>query len=181
MKSFAEEMSFYAAYHQERRNVAIHLIGVPLISYSVLIPMSWLKFSQFGLNLSLGGMELTLAMVFTAAILLYYFFLDVVFALAATVLYVGMLALATYTASFGYTVGLSVFAVAFFGGWIAQFYGHYAFEKVRPALFDNLFQALFSAPIFVVADVFFQLGFRREIEEDVRRRLSAAGKLRAVA
>ena len=176
MKSFAKEMSFYAAYHQEQRNIAIHLIGVPLISYSVLIPMSWVPVQALA---NVSGLPITLAVLFTAATLAYYFFLDVVFALAATALYIGMLVLAAYTASFGYTVGLTVFCIAFFGGWIAQFYGHYAFEKVRPALFDNLFQALFSAPIFVVADVFFKLGFRHNVEDEVKQHLSAAGKLRA--
>ena len=173
MKSFSEEMSFYAAYHQEKRNIAIHVVGVPLISYSVLIPMSWVPL------FSMGGFTVTLALVFTAAILLYYYFLDFIFALGATVLYTGMLVLAAYTAGFGYGVGMTVFCCAFFGGWIAQFYGHYAFEKVRPALFDNLFQALFSAPIFVVADVYFKLGFRHDVEADVKRHLIAAGKLRA--
>lgn len=173
MQSFAQEMSFYAAYHQEKRNVAIHVVGVPLISYSVLIPMSWVPL------FAVSGFTVTLAMVFTAAILAYYYYLDIGFALGATVLYVGMLALAGYTAGFGYGVGMTVFCIAFFGGWIAQFYGHYAFEKVRPALFDNLFQALFSAPIFVVADVYFKLGFRHNVEKEVKEHLNAAGKLRA--
>lgn len=174
MQSFAKEMSFYAAYHQEHRNVAIHVVGVPLISYSVLIPMSWLHLYTFA-----GGFALTLAMLFTAAILAYYFVLDAGFAAGATLLYAAMLALAHYTATLGYGVGMVVFAIAFVGGWAAQFYGHYAFEKKRPALFDNLFQALFSAPIFVVADVYFKLGLRKDVEEEVKSHLAADGNLRA--
>lgn len=37
--------------------------------------------------------------------------------------------------------------------WVAQFVGHGVFEKRAPALLDNLFQAIFMAPLFVVIEV----------------------------
>ena len=48
----------------------------------------------------------------------------------------------------------------------------------RPALFDNLFQALGSAPIFVVADGFFELVFRKDLEAQVKAILKEQGKLK---
>lgn len=37
--------------------------------------------------------------------------------------------------------------------WVAQFVGHGVFEGRAPALLDNLFQAFFMAPVFVLLEV----------------------------
>lgn len=37
--------------------------------------------------------------------------------------------------------------------WVAQFVGHGVFEGRAPALLDNLVQALFMAPVFVLLEV----------------------------
>lgn len=176
MKSFAEEMSFYSAYHQEKRNIFIHLVGVPLISFSLLIILAWIKIPMA----EIGGYHLTVATVFTVGVLIYYFMLDAIFATAATVLFGSLLAGAHYVAaSLGpwSATGWAIFAGAQIFGWGTQFYGHFIFEKSRPALFDNLFQAVFSAPLFVVADIFFELGFRKDVEQQVKDQLRAQGKL----
>ena len=60
------------------------------------------------------------------------------------------------------------FAVLFVGGWILQFVGH-VYEGRRPALTDNLFQ-IFVAPIFLVAEAFFALGYKPRLREAVQRR-----------
>eukprot|EP00611_Tribonema_gayanum_P021113 TRINITY_DN399_c0_g1_i2.p2 TRINITY_DN399_c0_g1~~TRINITY_DN399_c0_g1_i2.p2 ORF type:complete len:162 (+),score=23.10 TRINITY_DN399_c0_g1_i2:121-606(+) len=41
-------------------------------------------------------------------------------------------------------------AIAHVVCWLAQFYGHAAHEKRKPALMDNLFQAFLAAPLFVL-------------------------------
>lgn len=48
--------------------------------------------------------------------------------------------------------------------WIAQFVGHGKFEGRAPALFDNLVQALFLAPLFVWLEFLFMLGYRPELK-----------------
>lgn len=169
---FAKEMSFYSAYHQEHRNIMIHVVGVPLISFSLLVVLSWVNLFQ------VGGFHVTLAMAFVAAILVYYFTLDLMFATVATVVFGGLLFAAHQVSFLGSTVGWSIFAGAQIFGWGTQFYGHFAFEKSRPALFDNLFQAVVSAPLFVVADVFFELGFRKDLEAQVKQILKEQGKLK---
>jgi uncharacterized membrane protein YGL010W len=60
-----------------------------------------------------------------------------------------------------YALGIHVFC------WIAQFIGHGKFEGRAPALFDNLVQALFLAPLFVWLEVLFMFGYR----PDLQRRL----------
>lgn len=58
-----------------------------------------------------------------------------------------------------YALGAHIFA------WIAQFIGHGVFEGRAPALTDNLFQAIFLAPLFVWLECLFALGYRPELKK----------------
>jgi len=161
MKTIAEQMSVYAAYHQDARNKATHFIGVPAIMLSLFIPLAWIRFDA-------GGLTITAAMVFAAVVLMYYFFLDVALALAMLVV-TGLLVLVAQTiADLGTAQGWIWFAVLFVGGWILQLVGH-GFEGRKPALADNLFQ-IFVAPIFLAAEVFFALGYKPDLHQRVQRR-----------
>ncbi len=168
---FAKEMAFYSAYHQERRNVWIHVLGVPTITFSLLVVMSWVPLFQ------IEDVSVTLAMVFTILILLYYLALDLVLGLVTSLVFGALLYAAHFVSgSVDTATGWIVFATGQILGWGAQFYGHFVFEKSRPALLDNLFQALVSAPLFVVADVCFALGFRKDLEEGVKKILKERGQ-----
>jgi uncharacterized membrane protein YGL010W len=57
------------------------------------------------------------------------------------------------------------FALLFVGGWRLQLIGHY-FEGRKPALVDNVFQ-IFVAPIFLAAEVFFALGYKKNLRKNV--------------
>ena len=161
MKTLEEQMSFYAAYHQDARNKATHFIGVPMIIVSLFIPLSWLRFDA-------GPLQLSGAILFAAVVMLYYVFLDAVLALATTAFTALFLLGAAWIASQGAAAGWTAFAVLFVGGWIAQLAGH-AFEGRKPALADNLFQ-IFIAPIFLCAELFFALGYRPKLHAAVQER-----------
>ena len=161
MKNIEEQMSFYAAYHQNARNKATHFVGVPAIMVSLLIPLAWLR-------LELGGVSLSAAMLLAAAVLVYYFLLDAPLALAMTVVIGAMLWLGELIALQGAATGWTWFAILFVGGWIVQLVGH-VFEGRRPALADNFFQ-VFVAPIFLAAEVFFALGYKPQLHARVQRR-----------
>lgn len=60
-------------------------------------------------------------------------------------------------------------AAGFVGSWIAQFLGHGVFEGRAPALLDNIFQALFLAPLFVWLEILFALGYRPELKSRVEK------------
>jgi len=160
MKTLDQQMAIYAAYHRNRWNKLTHFIGVPAIIFSILIPMSWV---------SIGG-DLTLAHVFVGAVLAYYFLLDVPLAVATTVATGALLYAAKLAAGTGVVSGWIWFGIFFVGGWIFQLVGH-VFEGRKPALADNLFQ-IFVAPIFLVAEVFFALGLKRDILEKVEASLA---------
>lgn len=51
--------------------------------------------------------------------------------------------------------------------WILQFIGHGKFEGRKPALVDNLVQALFLAPLFVWYEILFKLGFYKNLKKEV--------------
>jgi uncharacterized membrane protein YGL010W len=161
MKTIEDQMSFYAAYHQDARNKATHFIGVPAIMLSLFIPLAWLRFDA-------GDVTITAAMLFAAAVLLYYFFLDVPLALAMLVITTAMVWAGHQIAGLGPMQGWIWFAILFIGGWILQLVGH-GFEGRKPALADNLFQ-IFVAPIFLAAEVFFALGYKPRLHAAMRER-----------
>src|SRR5688500_18148795 len=161
MKTIEDQMSFYAAYHQDARNKATHFIGVPAIMLSLFIPLAWIGFDA-------GGLTITAAMVFAAVVLMYYFFLDVPLALAMLVITAALVWIGEQIAALGITQGWIWFGVLFVGGWILQLVGH-GFEGRKPALADNLFQ-IFVAPIFLVAEVFFALGYKPHLHQRVQQR-----------
>jgi uncharacterized membrane protein YGL010W len=169
VKTLEDQMSFYAAYHQDARNKATHFVGVPMIIVSLFIPLAWLRFS-------VGGIEVTGAMLFAAVVLTYYFFLDVPLAIATSIATALFVLGADWIARQGALAGWSAFAALFVGGWIIQLVGH-AFEGRKPALADNLFQ-IFIAPIFLCAEIFFALGYKPKLHAAVQER---ALRMREVA
>ena len=161
MKTLEEQMAFYAAYHQDVRNKATHFVGVPAIMLSLFIPLAWLR-------LDVGGVAISAAMLFAAAVVVYYFLLDVPLALAMLVVSAVLVWMGDLIASQGAAPGWVWFGVLFVGGWILQLVGH-VFEGRKPALTDNLFQ-IFVAPIFLCAELFFALGYKPKLHADVQER-----------
>jgi uncharacterized membrane protein YGL010W len=51
--------------------------------------------------------------------------------------------------------------------WILQFVGHGKFEGRKPALLDNLVQALFLAPLFVWYEILFKMGLYKNLRREV--------------
>jgi uncharacterized membrane protein YGL010W len=169
MKTLEDQMSFYAAYHQDARNKATHFVGVPVIVFSLFIPLGWLR-------VDLGGFPLSAALAATVVLLAYYLALDLALGLAMCAVFGGMLWAAEPLVQAPLATGLAWFLVLFAGGWVLQLWGH-VFEGRKPALVDNLFQ-IFVAPIFLAAEVFFALGYKPGLHAAVRKR---ALELRAQA
>jgi uncharacterized membrane protein YGL010W len=154
MNALERQMSFYIRYHRDPRNKLTHFVGVPLIIFSLFIPMSWL-------GIDAAGVHITLAHAFLAAVLVYYFTLDAGLALALAVVSGALLYAAQWIAGLGYAQGWTAFAAAFALGWALQLLGHW-FEGKRPALVDNFWQ-IFVAPVFLMVELFATLGFKRDL------------------
>lgn len=165
MKPLAVQMAIYSAYHSDPWNRASHYIGVPLIVFALLVALSWLR-----VPMTAAGP--TAAYVFVAAVLVYYALLDALLAAAVLAFIVPLLyAAGRIAADLPFGRSAAVAAAAFVGGWVFQLIGH-AIEGRRPALMDNFFQ-VFIAPIFLIAELFFALGLRRELQASVRRQSQA--------
>jgi 2-hydroxy fatty acid dioxygenase len=57
--------------------------------------------------------------------------------------------------------------------WIAQFYGHFAHEGRSPALLDNLLQAFLFAPLFVLLELFFAVGYKQNLLKETEKNLKS--------
>jgi uncharacterized membrane protein YGL010W len=154
MTTLERQMAFYVRYHRDPRNKATHFIGVPLITFSLLVPMSWVA-------AEVSGVQVTLAHLFLVAVFAYYLYLDAALALALVPVVAVLLYAAQRTADMGYAVGWAVLGATFVGGWILQLVGHW-FEGKRPALVDNIWQ-IFVAPLFLMVEALALLGWKRDL------------------
>lgn len=149
---FQRQLGMYASYHRDGRNRATHFVGIPLIVFSLFIPLAWLRFDLAGHTISVG-------LIVGLSALALWIALDWAIGLAMIPVLAPMWYFGERIADAGMATGWVVFALAFIGGWIFQLVGH-VFEGKRPALVDNLFQALIG-PMFLMAEIFVWLGLRR--------------------
>ena len=158
MKTLAQQMAVYNAYHRNAKNKATHFVGVPLIIFALMIPLSWPA-------LRIGDATITAAMAFVAFVSLYYLVLDLPLGVLTVAAVLPLLWAGHQVAAMDAAAGWTIFALAFVGGWILQLVGH-VFEGRKPALVDNFFQ-IFVAPVFLVSEVVFALGARSALKHEV--------------
>ena len=158
MKTLVEHLSQYAEYHRDRRNIATHFVGIPLIVLAVAELLS-------RPGLEVAGLWLSPAALVAAAAAIFYLRLDLRYGLLMSVLLLLSLwfgaALAVQSTTLWLSVGVALFVV----GWIIQFVGHY-YEGRKPAFVDDV-MGLVIGPLFVVAELAFLLGLRKEVEHAV--------------
>jgi uncharacterized membrane protein YGL010W len=157
MTSLKDQLASYGAYHTDPRNKLTHFIGVPLVTFSLFLVLSWFRFAPA------PDWPLTGATLFFFVVFLYYLRLDLSVALLQAPVNLLLLWLADRAAALPFGQSLMVFAAAFVLGWIIQLVGH-AIEGKRPALADNILQ-IFNAPLFLIAEVLFLFGFRKDLRQ----------------
>ncbi|KAI1265284.1 DUF962 domain-containing protein [Xylariaceae sp. FL1019] len=169
-----KQLTFYGAYHHNSVNVLIHMICVPLILFTgfalaantgILIPLPGvLAVSNLPLNLG------TLAALTWGAL---YVLLEPVAGTILAIICLAAAALANASLAHDPTWTNNVALVTHLICWMLQFLGHGAFEHRAPALFDNLVQAVFLAPLFVWLEILFKFGYRRELRSRVDKAVQA--------
>ncbi|MBC7620045.1 MAG: DUF962 domain-containing protein [Candidatus Saccharibacteria bacterium] len=172
MKTLTDQLTQYAYYHQDPRNINTHFVGVPMIVMAVVILMSRAE-------ISLGGLSINLAIIAATLTTVFYLRLDlrfgVVLGLVFTLMVAGGQWLAAQSTALWLGAGVGLFAV----GWIIQFVGHY-FEGKKPAFVDDLV-GLLIGPLFVTAELGFLLRMRLALKTEIYDRLQRTGRLSGAA
>lgn len=163
MKTLVDQLSQYADYHRDGRNILTHFVGVPMILLAVVIVLSrpaWV--------LGEMGFVLSPAVIAALAASVYYMLLDMRYGIALAAVLGVMLAVGVWLAQQTLAVwlgwGLGLFVV----GWIIQFVGHY-WEGRKPAFMDDIV-GLLIGPLFVLAEMGFVLGLRKEVQQAIEER-----------
>jgi uncharacterized membrane protein YGL010W len=160
MKSLVDHLSQYAAYHRDPRNIASHFIGIPLIVVAVAVLLSRPQWA--------GGW-LSPAVLVSLASAWFYVRLEVRLGVLMTAL-LGLCVWAGHVLAQQSTLvwlasGIGMFVI----GWAIQFVGHH-YEGRKPAFVDDV-TGLIVGPLFVVVELAFLLGMRRDLKEQIEARV----------
>ncbi|MBV8037869.1 DUF962 domain-containing protein [Roseateles sp.] len=156
-------MAQYAAYHRDRRNIATHFVGIPLIVFAISVLLARVAFT-------LGDAPMNAAIVLWAVSSLWYLTRGNLALGAATAIVNGVLTALAMTAAQGSMTSWLVIGVGSFAvGWIIQFVGHY-YEGRKPAFVDDLV-GLLVGPMFVVGEAMFMLGWGRPLLAEIEKRV----------
>ena len=161
MRNLEQQITQYAAYHRDRRNIATHFVGVPMIVFSVVLAL--VPWTIFGVNVAL-------IVIVIAAI--YYLILDLPLgtAMLGFLFFFCYLVAIYFNARLDNTGLVVATAVALFViGWMIQFIGH-KYEGVKPAFTDDVI-GLVIGPLFVMTELFFALGLKRGLKQYVEARV----------
>lgn len=169
MKTVTEQLSTYAAYHRDRRNIVSHFFGIPLIVVAVA--------TLLGRSELLPG--LTPATLVAALCIAYYFMLERTLALAMAVFMGVALWLGHWLASGSQALWLTSGVGLFVTGWVIQFVGHF-WEGRKPAFVDDLMQ-LAIGPLFIVAEWLFALGLLPALAAEIEKRAGPVRDARRTA
>jgi uncharacterized membrane protein YGL010W len=165
MRTLTDQLAQYAAYHRDRRNIATHFIGIPMIvlAFAVLLSRPAWTFAALPFSVSPAWVLFGLSVI-------YYFALDVALGLMMTVFSVACVACGTWlaaqsTASW-LTAGIGLFVI----GWVFQFVGHVAYEHRKPAFVDDVI-GLMIGPLFVLVEALFAFGWRPALRDAIEAKV----------
>jgi uncharacterized membrane protein YGL010W len=157
VKSLVDRLASYAEYHRDKRNIATHFVGIPMILVGTQATLA--KIGIGPINAAVGATGLATR---------YYRELDPAYGTAMGMVLGATCGLGTAIAAMPLPLWAGTVGGLLVGGWALQFLGHY-FEGKRPAFLDDL-RGLLDGPLFLVAEVAFALGLSPELRAEVERR-----------
>ena len=162
MRPAIDLLAQHALYHRDRRNIASHFVGVPMVAFAVGVLLARPA-------MGVGQLALTPAWVAFALAAAWYLTRGSLVLGLATCAAVGMLTLAAQqVGSSGVGAWLAWGLGSFTVGWLIQFVGHW-YEGKRPAFVDDII-GLLVGPMFVVAEAMFMLGWGKPLLAEIERR-----------
>jgi uncharacterized membrane protein YGL010W len=157
MTTLVERLASYAQYHRDKRNIATHFVGIPMILVGTQATLA---------RIGIGPVNAAVAA--TGVATQYYRSLDPIYGAAMGAVLGGTCALGTAIAALPLPLWAGAAAGLFVGGWALQLVGHY-FEGKKPAFLDDV-RGLLDGPLFLIAEAAFALGLSKDLREEIERR-----------
>ena len=162
MRPAIDLLSQYAQYHRDRRNIASHFVGIPMIVFAVGVLLAKPSFA-------VNGHVLSPAWLVFAGVAMWYLTRGILVLGLATSAAVGVLILAAHQVGGSGTAAWLAWGLSFFvAGWLIQFVGHW-YEGRKPAFVDDVV-GLLVGPMFVTAEALFALGWGKALLAEIERR-----------
>lgn len=162
MRTATDLLAQYAEYHRDRRNIATHFVGIPMIVFGIGVLLARPAFEVGGLTLTPAWIAFALAAVWwlTRG--------NGVLGLAVSAASIALVGLAHQTAALGTAAWLAWGLGTFVVGWVFQFVGHH-YEGRKPAFVDDI-AGLLVGPMFVMAEAMFAAGWNAPLLQEIERR-----------
>ena len=158
MTPLARTLADYTAYHRDRRNVATHAMGVPLIVLALQVLLARPVWTSEVLVVTPSVVVSVLAAIF-------YLRLDFRWGTVMTLLLALFCWAGFAIAQVSTLAWLGGGAALFTVGWAFQFLGHH-YEGRKPAFLDDV-RSFLVGPLFVVAEAAFALGLARGLRDEI--------------
>uniref|UniRef100_A0AAV1UQQ1 DUF962 domain-containing protein n=1 Tax=Peronospora matthiolae TaxID=2874970 RepID=A0AAV1UQQ1_9STRA len=171
-----KQVTFYLSYHDNKINQYIHLACIWPIFVSGLVLLAHtqplIETPSFLAALPYGQfMLLNYSAIVTAVYMVWYIALDIrAGTLAAGIVYLSYVFANYFVMEGSEALGVNSVRVCIgiqATAWILQFIGHGVFERRKPALLDSPGQAFITAPMFVLLEILFPLGYRPDLYQRV--------------
>jgi uncharacterized membrane protein YGL010W len=165
MRTLTDQLAQYAAYHRDRRNIATHFIGIPMIALAIAVLLSRPVWTFAALPSGVSP-----AWVLFGLSVIYYFALDIALGVMMTVFSIACIACGAWVAAQSTASWLMAGIGLFVIGWVFQFVGHVAYEHRKPAFVDDVI-GLMIGPLFVLAEALFAFGWRPMLREAIEAKV----------
>ncbi|WP_345815662.1 Mpo1-like protein [Paraburkholderia sp. PREW-6R] len=168
MRTLTHQLTQYAGYHRDRRNIATHFVGIPMIVLALAVLLSRPPIAVGALPFAVSP-----ARALFGACTVYYFVLDVPLGFMMTIVSMLCVAFGQWLAAQSTVVWLASGIGLFVTGWLFQFIGHVAYEHRKPAFIDDM-TGLLIGPLFVLAEALFAYGWRPALREAIEAQVGPA-------
>lgn len=162
MRTFAQHMAIYQHNHQHFLTKMTHFIGVPMIVFAMMLLLNWIQLHMPGV------FTLTLTWTIVFILMIYYILLHPTIGSTTAAILIVLAAISYYVSHTTPNMfGFKCFLFFFIIGWIFQLLSYF-FEETKPAWIEALC-ILFIAPIFLVAEIYFMLGYLENLQHEIEQ------------
>lgn len=163
-----ESLAFYASYHYNFLNKLVHIVCVWPIFWTAQIFFFYAPVPA-GLAATIPNWTLVLSLLYG----IFYFLVEqpgIVGPIASGLVAGGYVVTKQLFEAHTEVIWKYALAIHIFC-WVCQIVAHQVFEKRSPAFLDNIIGAVFMAPLFVLLEIFFPLGYKHSLHREVEKKV----------